>query len=311
MSRPFSGFSTQRDRLVSLPVELLGEVMAEVRELAELKVLLTVFRLLAGKTAEAGQPRAVSWDELRQDEELRRGLVVLGQDKTPEERLGQALEQAINRGLLLHVVVQRSGHAENWYLVNTAANRKAVEQLAQRPPEELTGGPFEGEGVEVRRPTIFGLYEQNIGLVPPMLADELAEAAETYPPEWIEEAFREAVRYNRRNWRYIRAILERWTREGRRWHEGREEVALGDGQPATTTEGEKRPGRPAIFDLYESKFGPIPPEMVDELTRLDIIYPDEWIKEAFAEADLLGRRDWRYIREVLEQRERRSRGRWS
>ncbi|HEV2405354.1 MAG TPA: DnaD domain protein, partial [Ktedonobacterales bacterium] len=69
--------------------------------------------------------------------------------------------------------------------------------------------------VEVERPTIYALYEQNIGLLPPLLAEELREAAEEYPPEWIEEAFRLAMQQNRRRWSYIRAILRRWKTEGK------------------------------------------------------------------------------------------------
>ncbi len=69
--------------------------------------------------------------------------------------------------------------------------------------------------VQVERPNIFVLYEQNIGLLSPLIAEELKEAADHYPAEWVEAAFREAVMYNKRNWKYIRAILRRWETEGR------------------------------------------------------------------------------------------------
>jgi DnaD/phage-associated family protein len=70
--------------------------------------------------------------------------------------------------------------------------------------------------VEVtERPNIYSLYEQNVGPLTALLSEDLQEAEETYPPEWIEEAFREAVRLNKRSWKYIRAILERWQTEGR------------------------------------------------------------------------------------------------
>src|SRR5574337_591653 len=69
--------------------------------------------------------------------------------------------------------------------------------------------------LETERPNIFALYEQNIGMLPPLLAEELREAAETYPPEWIEEAFRLAVQQNKRRWSYIRAILKRWHSDGK------------------------------------------------------------------------------------------------
>ncbi len=69
--------------------------------------------------------------------------------------------------------------------------------------------------VEVERPNIFVLYEQNIGLLSPLIAEDLKEAADQYPAEWIEAAFREAVQHNKRKWSYIRAILRRWETEGR------------------------------------------------------------------------------------------------
>jgi DnaD/phage-associated family protein len=65
------------------------------------------------------------------------------------------------------------------------------------------------------QPNIFALYEQNIGPLTALLSEDLMEAEQTYPAAWIEAAFREAVRRNKRNWSYIRAILERWQTEGK------------------------------------------------------------------------------------------------
>jgi DNA replication protein len=48
-----------------------------------------------------------------------------------------------------------------------------------------------------------------------MIADELREAADHFPVDWIEAAFREAVQQNKRKWSYISAILRRWETEGR------------------------------------------------------------------------------------------------
>ena len=62
---------------------------------------------------------------------------------------------------------------------------------------------------------IFALYEQNIGMLTPMIADELKEIEKLYPGNWIADAFKEAVLYNKRNIRYISKILENWVAEGR------------------------------------------------------------------------------------------------
>jgi len=74
---------------------------------------------------------------------------------------------------------------------------------------------FHRLSVEIERPNIYTLYEQNIGLLLPLVAEELREAEEQYPWEWVEAAFREAVQQNKRKWSYIRAILKRWEIEGK------------------------------------------------------------------------------------------------
>src|SRR5262249_27052940 len=90
-----------------------------------------------------------------------------------------------------------------------------VDGLARAELRLELGPPAPPAVLPARRPTIYELYEQNVGLLTPLLVDELREAAETYPADWIAEAFREAVGYNRRNWRYVRRILENWATQGR------------------------------------------------------------------------------------------------
>jgi DNA replication protein len=48
-----------------------------------------------------------------------------------------------------------------------------------------------------------------------MIADELRDAERLYPQTWIRDAIKEAVSRNKRNWRYIAKILERWSAEGK------------------------------------------------------------------------------------------------
>ncbi len=62
---------------------------------------------------------------------------------------------------------------------------------------------------------IFTLYENNIGILTPMIANSLIDAENTYPAEWIIEAFQLAVENNKRNWRYCETILKRWKTDGK------------------------------------------------------------------------------------------------
>ena len=52
-------------------------------------------------------------------------------------------------------------------------------------------------------------------MLTPMIAEELREAEKLYPENWIRDAVKEAVSLNKRSWRYIARILERWSAEGK------------------------------------------------------------------------------------------------
>ena len=58
------------------------------------------------------------------------------------------------------------------------------------------------------------LYEANIGAITPLVAQELGDIADTYPDGWFEAAVKEALAANVRSLKYVKAILERWSRDG-------------------------------------------------------------------------------------------------
>jgi DnaD/phage-associated family protein len=200
----FVGFPAGKQPYTPVPDLFFAEVMPDVDHLGELKVTLHIFWLLA---RQKGERPYVAWDELSSDARLMAGLAVTG--RPPEEVLDDALERAVARGTLLRAF---SPHRE-WYFVNSDRGRKAVEEVlaGQWSPAP----PGERVEVQVQRPNIYVLYEQNIGPLTPLLADELKEAEDSYPAAWIEDAFRESVELNKRSWRYIQRILERWATEGK------------------------------------------------------------------------------------------------
>jgi len=165
---------------VSLPGPFLTEVISGTRDLAELKTVLSAAYLILGKR---DHPECVTYRELK--EESRRLATELN-----EETLRRALDSAVEHGALLHSTSEANGTVEEIY---------SLPFTSGQPPSI----------------NIFSLYEQNIGLITPMIAEELKDAEKTYPPEWIEDAFKEAVALNKRSWRYIARILERWGTEGK------------------------------------------------------------------------------------------------
>jgi DNA replication protein len=213
--KPFAGFPRTKE-VCLLPWEFFDELLPQVDDFAELKVLLHILGLLQ---KQKGWPRCVSRTQLRNDELLQRSLASIGDLRSLEEVLDHALERASQRGALLRLTVRDGEQAEEWFLLNTERGRALLRDL-RGSSEEATElrkrlGTSEAAAIEVRRPNIFSLYEQNIGLLTRILAEELMEAEATYPEVWIEEAFRIAVESNKRSWRYIKAILGRWAAEGR------------------------------------------------------------------------------------------------
>lgn len=61
---------------------------------------------------------------------------------------------------------------------------------------------------------LFRLYEREIGVLTPLIAEALRQAVAEYPPEWFGAAFAEAASRNARSWKYVDAILRRWKCEG-------------------------------------------------------------------------------------------------
>jgi len=206
----FSGFPTGKVQFTPLPNLFFSKLLPAIDDLAELKVTLHIFWLLHQKK---GYPRYVSRRELEADGVLLGGLRGTGQE--PEECLGQALERAVARGTLLHVTARQEDERDDWYFMNTDLGRRTVDKILRGELElEAIVSPSEVH-LEVERPNIFVLYEQNVGLLTPLMAEELRDAEKTYPADWIEQAFRIAVEHNARHWRYVHTILERWAAEGK------------------------------------------------------------------------------------------------
>jgi DnaD/phage-associated family protein len=201
----FTGFST--DDPIRLPQEFFTEALPAITQPAELKVTLQFFYLLKGSRR---RPRMVEWGTLRADPTLLRGLRAIAPLRPLEDVLVDGVAAAVRRGTLLHVLIPEGPRVGNWYLANTERNRAWAARVMDGDISWLPPAAAPGE-----RPSLFALYEHNIGILTPMLVAELREAEEMYPLSWFEEAIREAVRSNKRSWRYIRAVLDRWARDGR------------------------------------------------------------------------------------------------
>ena len=170
--------SQRKTDFISLPDSFFTQAMPKIQDLAELKIVLYVSYLILRKQE---RPYFVTYKELLSHELM----ATMG-----EKTLRQALDSAVEHGTLLHSTLNINGVLEDVYALT----------VDSRQPPTIN---------------IFALYEQNIGLIQALIAEELKEAEKLYPPQWIEEAFKEAVTLNKRSWKYIARILERWASEGK------------------------------------------------------------------------------------------------
>jgi len=184
----FSGFS-DKETFIQVPDSFFRDLLNEIDDLDELKVTLYA---------------------LWRFEHMEGRLRFLQEEDFSDCRLdtARALEKAVARGTLLRVQQDR----QLFYFLNSPRGRAAAEAFSMSPgkvPEESKHRSPPSE-----RPNIYKLYEENIGPLTPLIADALKDAEQTYPTEWVPEALEEAVKNNKRNWKYVEAILRRWKENG-------------------------------------------------------------------------------------------------
>ena len=182
--------SQRKSDFIYLPESFFTQAVPKTQDLAELKIVLYVAYLILRKQE---RPYSVTYEELLSYEPI----ATMG-----EETIRRALDSAVKHGALLQSTSNSSGVTKKVYSLSDDS----------RQPSAVN---------------IFVLYEQNIGMITPMIAEELQEAEKLYPPGWIEEAFKEAVTLNKRSWRYIARILERWASEGKNSGEYKRDVKKG------------------------------------------------------------------------------------
>ena len=210
MIEQFKGFPAKM-QFTPLPNFFFSTLLPQISDITELK---TTLHILGNLYHKRGYPRFITFTELLTN----KGLMSSFKEATepPDKVLRNALEMATRRGTILHIELDRDGMSEDIYLLNTESNRQIMSKI-QNGELSLTGLKAKGQTyIELEeQPDIFTLYEQNIGMLTPMIAEELREAEKLYPVNWIKDAIKEAVALNKRNWRYIAAILERWSAEGK------------------------------------------------------------------------------------------------
>jgi len=217
--KPFTGFAAGKTRFTPLPDLFFSELLGSIDDLAELKLTLYFFWSL---NRQSGYPRYLTATEMAAEGPLLSALKTTQEDSSEghdladlQNTLNNAVSRAVARGTLLELHIEDEAGTETYYFANTAQGRQAVKKVKEGTLILERTGYVHEPHLEQERPTIYELYEQNIGLLLPLIVEELKSAERDYPDDWIADAFQIAVERNARNWRYIKAILERWSTQGR------------------------------------------------------------------------------------------------
>jgi len=196
-----------------VPNPCFGPLLEQIQDIAELKVVLRGLWLLHRQRT---RPKRIAVQEFLNDRTLLKGLADSVEDTQEEIRRGLSL--AVDRGIFLCSGVKGQDPDNQFYLLNTESNHSALERMQAEGISDLEKDQPLSEAAAPEpseRPNIFVLYEENIGMLSPILAEELKEAEELYSAGWLESAFHIAVSENKRSWRYIAGILRRWAAEGK------------------------------------------------------------------------------------------------
>ncbi len=195
--------------VVPVPAALFGPLLERVTDVTSLRCALRAVFVLHRKQSaptSRGRPSIVTAAELAADPVL--GLD--GDDVVTE----RALAELVALGVLVYAPATEQGRPA--FCIDSPANRRILTSLAGWTGSWQDGpGPWDPAPAAAPRPNLFKLYEENIGVITPMAAERLKDMETEYPPEWLAEAFAEAVVSNARSLRYVEAVLRRWRDDGR------------------------------------------------------------------------------------------------
>jgi DnaD/phage-associated family protein len=214
----FPGFPEGKIDFTNIPDPFFRQLLPLIDHLGELKVTLYAFWRLDRME---GSFRYMQRKIYLEDKDFMRGFADDPDQAAP--KLDDALQRCVERGTFLKATLDLEGGPADFFFLNTPKGRAAVQAIA-RGEWRHSGDPTSPLDIVTAGPTIYQLYEENIGPLTPMISETLRDAEDTYPNQWIEEAVRIAVENNARRWSYVEAILKRWQEGGRDEREDRRDT---------------------------------------------------------------------------------------
>lgn len=116
--------------------------------------------------------------------------------------------KATNKFTLVTIANYELYQFDDTKLTNNVTNER------QTNDKQMTTNKEYKNNKNIYSSSIVSEYEKNIGTLNGIVLEELESYAEDMSEELIIEAIHIASRNNKRSWSYVKAILDRWTRNG-------------------------------------------------------------------------------------------------
>ena len=185
---------------ISISSGVLEKSIKNLNNINEIKIFLRIIHLIYQKQNLNTETFELSFDEISNDPVT---LKLLGPNSLTKDQTTKKLKE------ICDVLIMKDFINQKIYTNKVTGITKTVFHMETF---EKTNDPVISEN---NPKNIFELYEDNVGMLNPMIVDELIQAENKFPFNWIVDAVKESTTRNKRNWKYIHTILETWDREGK------------------------------------------------------------------------------------------------
>ena len=185
---------------ISISSGVLEKSIKNLNNINEIKIFLRIIHLIYKKQNLNTETFELSFDEISNDPVT---LKLLGPNSLTKDQITKKLKE------ICDVLIMKDFINQKIYTNKVTGITKTVFHMETF---EKTNDPVISEN---NPKNIFELYEDNVGMLNPMIVDELIQAENKFPFNWIVDAVKESTTRNKRNWKYIHTILETWDREGK------------------------------------------------------------------------------------------------
>jgi len=241
----FNGFEIPKSNYSKLPHAFIGE-LHRINSLAELKVILYVLRHTWGY---GDANKKITNDEFCNGRKSKNGVRLDKGCGLSPKSIRSGVQSAMEHGYIIVEVdgsdPARQKHYYSLVMIDDSggekvtpendsggekvtpgggeSNHRTEKETLERKITTTTGRsrleqnqqPASEPTLDPDYATVVKAYEQNIGMLTPMLSEVLHDMVTEYPVDWIVEAVEIACTANVRKLNYVKAVCENWSRDGR------------------------------------------------------------------------------------------------